>query len=337
MAPNSAERMIPTGPLSEEDLAEMDVDEVHQSKPSDHPCRKYVWRNIILFVYLHIASLYGLYLALTSAKWSTVGLAYILYIMGGLGVTMGSHRLWSHRSYKARLPLRILLAFWQTLAFQNDIFEWSRDHRVHHRYSETDADPHDARRGFLFSHVGWLCMKKHPQVIEKGKEIDVRDILADPVVYWQKRFYFPLILLVCFTFPTWLPMYMFGESFLNAFFVCAMFRYCFTLNVTWLVNSAAHLWGMKPYDQHINPSENYSVAVLAVGEGWHNFHHTFPWDYKTAEFGRYRVNISTMMIDFFALLGQAYDLKTVSPAMVKKRVQRTGDGSHASLHQKKVN
>merc|ERR1711970_627476 len=296
---------------------------------------KIVWRNIALFVYLHLASLYGLYLLFfLQIKVFTFLFILLLIFYSGEGITAGAHRLWAHRSYKAKLPYRIFLAVAQTLTVQNHIYEWSRDHRVHHKYSETDADPHDARRGFLFSHLGWLCIKKHPQVIEKGKAIDVTDILADPVVYWQKRFYLLLVILICFVMPTCIPYYVFGETFLNSFFVCALFRYCVTLNVTWLVNSAAHMWGMKPYDKHINPAENLSVAILAVGEGWHNYHHTFPWDYKTAEFGRYRVNFSTAMIDFFYLIGQAYDLKTVSPSIVKKRVERTGDGSHKGLSKK---
>merc|ERR1719244_1796705 len=278
-------------------------------------------------ILLHFMALYGLVL-LPKVKFLTFVWIAFCYIASGAGVTMGAHRLWAHRSYKAKWPLRFLLMLANSMASQNDIFEWSRDHRVHHKYSETDADPHNAKRGFLFSHLGWLCIKKHPQVIEKGKAIDVTDILADPVVYWQKRFYLLLVILICFVMPTMLPMYLFGETFLNSFFVCALFRYCVTLNVTWLVNSAAHMWGMKPYDKNINPAENLSVAILAVGEGWHNYHHTFPWDYKTAEFGRYRVNFSTALIDFFYTIGQAYDLKTVSPNIVKKRIERTGDGSH---------
>jgi len=327
---------VPTGPLNNDDKFTVEVGANMGSVPTNPPGRTLVWRNILLFVYLHVASLYGAYLTFTSAMWKTVVCAYLLYIQGGLGVTMGSHRLWAHRAYKAKLPLKILLAFWQTLAFQNDIFEWARDHRVHHKFSETDADPHDARRGFLFSHVGWLCMKKHPKVIEKGKTIDVSDLRQDPVVTFQRKYYLPLVLFVCFFLPTWAPVYFWGETWWNAYFVCAMFRYCVTLNVTWLVNSAAHMWGFKPYDKTISPSENYSVAILAVGEGWHNFHHTFPWDYKTAEFGRYRVNISTMMIDFFAKIGQAYDLKTVSPEVIEKRVERTGDGSHYTQNLKSL-
>ena len=80
--------------------------------------------------------------------------------------------------------------------------------------------------------------------------------------------------------------------------------------------------------RHINPSEVKTVCVLAIGEGFHNFHHTFPWDYKAAELGKYQMNPTLLFIDFMAKIGPAYDLKTVSPDTIQKRVERTGDGSH---------
>lgn len=107
--------------------------------------------------------------------------------MGGLGITAGAHRLWAHRAYKARLPLRILLTFFNTVAFEDCAIHWARDHRVHHKYSETDADPHNATRGFFFSHVGWLLCKKHPEVISKGKKIDLSDLENDPVLDFQRK------------------------------------------------------------------------------------------------------------------------------------------------------
>lgn len=85
---------------------------------------------------------------------------------------------------------------------------------------------------------------------------------------------------------------------------------------------------MKFLCRYINPSENKSVAVFAFGEGWHNYHHVFPWDYKTAELGNYRANFTTFFIDCMAKIGWAYDLKTVAPETIQKRVERTGDGSH---------
>jgi stearoyl-CoA desaturase (Delta-9 desaturase) len=104
---------------------------------------KLVWRNIILFAYLHVAAVYGFWLMLTSAQWKTGIFAIVLYYMAGLGITAGAHRLWAHRSYKANVPLKVILMLFNTLAFQDAAVHWARDHRVHHKYSETDADPHN--------------------------------------------------------------------------------------------------------------------------------------------------------------------------------------------------
>lgn len=149
--------------------------------------------------------------------------------MEGMGITAGAHRLWSHKSYKAKLPLRIILCIFNSMALQNDIYEWSRDHRVHHKYSETDADPHNSKRGFFFAHVGWLLCKKHPEVINKGKHVDLSDLWGDPVVRFQRRFYMPMITLFCFVLPPCLPYYLWKEDFATAFFTCVMFRYCLSL------------------------------------------------------------------------------------------------------------
>lgn len=113
--------------------------------------------------------------------------AFVLYVVSGLGITAGAHRLWAHRSYKAKWPLRVLLVAFNTVAFQDAAFHWARDHRVHHKYSETDADPHNATRGFFFSHIGWLLCKKHPEVKAKGKGVDLSDLRADPVLMFQKK------------------------------------------------------------------------------------------------------------------------------------------------------
>ncbi|XP_076368487.1 acyl-CoA Delta-9 desaturase-like isoform X3 [Tachypleus tridentatus] len=285
-----------------------------------------VWRNVYIFAFLHTASLYAIYLVFTSALLKTVMFAFLLYIISGLGITAGVHRLWSHRSYKAKWPLRLLLAFFNLIAFQNDIYEWSRDHRVHHKFSETEADPHNAKRGFFFSHIGWLLVRKHPDVIEKGKTVDCTDILADPIVRYQRKYYTPLIGLCCFVMPTVVPVWFWNETYWNAFYVAVILRYCWTLNVTWLVNSAAHIWGNRPYDRYINPRENKCVIISTMGEGFHNYHHTFPWDYATSELG-FRWTVTTMFIDFMAFLGLAYDLKTVPLEVIKKRKERTGDGS----------
>lgn len=113
--------------------------------------------------------------------------ALALGMFGAFGITAGAHRLWSHRSYKAKWPLRLILMLSQTLAFQNSIYEWVRDHRVHHKFTDTDADPHNARRGFFFSHIGWLMVKKHPDVKARGKAVDMSDLETDGIVMFQKK------------------------------------------------------------------------------------------------------------------------------------------------------
>lgn len=113
--------------------------------------------------------------------------AYLLYLAAEIGITAGTHRLWSHRSYKAKMPLQIILMLFNTLAFQNTAIYWVRDHRQHHKYCDTDGDPHNASRGFFYSHIGWLLTRKSEEVMRRGKDIDMTDIYSNPVLRFQKK------------------------------------------------------------------------------------------------------------------------------------------------------
>ncbi|XP_075390951.1 stearoyl-CoA desaturase [Tenrec ecaudatus] len=337
-APSS--RMLPNGGgklektllhLEEEIRPEMkdDIyDPSYKDKEGPRPKTVYVWRNIILMFMLHLGAVYGVTL-LPTCKFYTWLWVLFYYVVSALGITAGAHRLWSHRTYKARLPLRVFLIIANTMAFQNDVFEWARDHRVHHKFSETDADPHNSRRGFFFSHVGWLLVRKHPAVKEKGALLDLSDLKAEKLVMFQRRYYKPSILFMCFIFPTFVPWYFWGETYLHSLFVATLMRYALVLNATWLVNSAAHLYGYRPYDKNIGPRENLLVSLGAVGEGFHNYHHSFPYDYSTSEY-RWHVNFTTFFIDCMAALGLAYDRKKVSKATILAKIKRTGDGSYKS-------
>lgn len=303
-------------------------DPTYQDDEGPPPKLEYVWRNIILMALLHLGALYGITLV-PSCKLYTCLFAYLYYVISALGITAGAHRLWSHRTYKARLPLRLFLIIANTMAFQNDVYEWARDHRAHHKFSETHADPHNSRRGFFFSHVGWLLVRKHPAVKEKGGKLDMSDLKAEKLVMFQRRYYKPGLLLMCFVLPTLVPWYCWGETFVNSLCVSTFLRYAVVLNATWLVNSAAHLYGYRPYDKNISSRENILVSMGAVGEGFHNYHHAFPYDYSASEY-RWHINFTTFFIDCMAALGLAYDRKKVSKATVLARIKRTGDGSHKS-------
>jgi len=324
MAPNIKDVSYTNGIVEDE---KRNVTQLSTKRPGT----EVVWRNVILFVYLHVSALYGLYLMVFAAQWKTALFALLLHMYGGLGITAGAHRLWAHKSYKAKWPLRFFLMLCNCLAFENDIYEWSRDHRVHHKFSETDADPHNAKRGFFFSHMGWLLVRKHPEVRDKGGKVDMADIGADPIVKFQRKYYIPLVFTMCFMLPSLIPHYLWNETMPIAFYVCAMLRYTVTLHSTWLVNSAAHMWGIHPYDKNINPAENKWVAGFAAGEGWHNYHHTFPYDYKTSEMG-YKLNITTMFIDLWHKMGLVYDRKTVPVELIRRRIEKTGDGTYRLKH-----
>lgn len=283
-----------------------------------------VWRNIILFVILHSCLPIGVYMLVTQRPWLTLAWSVLGMYASGLGVTGGSHRLWSHRAYKASLPVQLLLMALQTMAGQNSIYTWSRDHRVHHKFSETHADPHNIKRGFFFAHIGWLCCKKHPDVKAKGKLIDLSDLEANWVVMFQHRHFWWLSVVLNVYLPTMVPVWLWGERFWTSFVFSFMIRYLITLHGTWLVNSAAHYYGSRPYDQAIEARESPAVIYTALGEGFHNYHHTFPYDYATSEFGKY-LNITTAFIDLCAWLGLVRDRRKVDRELILRRRRRTGD------------
>lgn len=289
-----------------------------------------VWRNIILFVILHSCLPIATYMLINGqVKVLTILFSIFLLYATGIGITGGTHRLWSHKAYKAKWPVQVLLMFLQTMAGQNSIYTWSRDHRVHHKFSETNADPHNIKRGFLFAHMGWLCCRKHPDVKEKGKVIDMSDLEANPVVMFQHRNFWWLAA-AGVVVPTMIPVLMWNENYWVSFTFVFMLRYLISLHETWLVNSAAHSHGNRPYDVNMEARESPFVIYNALGEGFHNFHHTFPYDYATSEHGR-AWNITTAFIDLCAAIGLASDRRKVDQETILKRRLRTGNLSEEEL------
>ncbi|KYN30213.1 Stearoyl-CoA desaturase 5 [Trachymyrmex cornetzi] len=284
------------------------------------------WFNIANISFFHLCFVYACFTFNFFENLMTTAWIYGMIIIAGFGVTGGVHRFWTHQSYKAKWQLRTILATCYAAAGMNDIFEWVRDHRVHHKYTDTNADPHNSNRGFFFSHVGWLMMKKHPDVIRKGCEIDMSDVLADPIAVFSIKYSPILKFIFAFLLPVMLPVYAWNETWSRAFVSQIFIRYILVLNFTWSVNSVAHIWGSKPYDEHLNATENLFVNCATVGEGSHNYHHVFPWDYKASEFHDF---VTTNIIKFFSKIGWAYDLKEASEKLIKTVAINRGDGSHS--------
>lgn len=281
------------------------------------------WPMIIYIGLCHVMAVIGAVVYVKKCMAETLLWAWFMWPVSGAGIIVGVHRLWAHRSYDASLFMRIVLMLCQSMSNEGSIFHWSRDHRVHHKFSETDADPHNATRGFFFAHVGWLLVKKHPSVIKAGREIDLSDLMEDPVVMLQKRLDPYLSLYMCFVWPAQMAVWLWGENFWNAMFVAGFLRYVLVLHNTWLVNSAAHLYGDHPYDTAAYPAENPIVAFFAGGEGWHNWHHKYPYDYAAAEMDALaQFNPGKCVIDAACFLGLAWNRKRATAAWAMGRERR---------------
>lgn len=289
--------------------------------------RSFNWPMMIYIGLVHVVAFVGLF-SIPKCSNETLLWAFVLWPISGMGITVGVHRLWSHRSYEAGFLVRLWLMLCNSMANQGSIYHWARDHRVHHKYSETDADPHNATRGFFFAHMGWLFVKKHPNIVKAGRELDFSDLQDDPLVVFQKKLDPWFAFYMCFVLPAQVAC-SWGEDFWNAFFVAGALRYCVVLHFTWFVNSAAHLYGDHPYDVQSYPAENPFVSFCAIGEGWHNWHHKYPFDYAASEFGvSSQFNPSKLIIDFWAALGLVWGRKRGTAAWTMGKVRRDRDAAN---------
>jgi len=265
---------------------------------------------IFIFGVAHIFAIYGLNLFYKKFSYNLLfQFFFTQQVVSMMGITIGAHRLWSHKSFKATTLLRIMLMIANSICNQGSIYWWCRDHIMHHKYTDTDGDPYNAKRGLFFSHMGWLFLPKHKDIIEKSKSHNFDFLLEDPVVKFQYLLD-PWFSIFCsFGLPTLYGKYMFNDYHIG-FFIFGVLRWLFTLHCTWTVNSLAHYTGTREFDQNSTASNNWLVAVLAVGEGWHNFHHKFPNDYTNSDKSMLiQYNPSSFLIDLFAFFGMAYDRK----------------------------
>ncbi|KZC13887.1 Acyl-CoA Delta(11) desaturase [Dufourea novaeangliae] len=288
---------------------------------------KYLWPHVVVHSALQIGWLIGLYAAFFYAKTATIFWGFFIGFIAAEGTGLGAHRGASHKSFKASTPLRVALMLSQTIAGQNSTFTWARDHILHHKYSDTDADPHNSNRGFFFAHMGWLMMKKHPLLRQKQREMDVSDLLQDKILMFQHKYFLYLYFPLAVFFPVMVPIYFWNETMWTSFFVVYCCQYVTNLHITWTINSFAHLWGAKPYDKRIRATESLISSIVTLGEGWHNFHHAFPWDYRMGE----KFSLSAKVLELLAYFGLAYDLKLASPKIIQGHTTR-----HASKSDRQI-
>lgn len=267
-------------------------------------------RNIIYLTVHHLFALYALSAFPSVGSWRLVfEVLLAAQLSGMLGITASAHRLWSHKSYEAAWPVRFLFMLANSAAHQGSIYHWVRDHRMHHKYTDSDLDPHSIQYGFWYAHMGWLFYKKSPSLREAAGTIPMQDMEADSIVMFQKKNYIVLSNLFCFGLPTLYGWYAWDSLWIGYFYF-GVLRWILLLHATWCVNSVAHIWGTKPYDERLSARQSAFTSLVAVGEGWHNYHHAYPYDYRASEFGwTAEWNPSTLLLDGLGTLGLVWNQK----------------------------
>ena len=253
--------------------------------------------HLVFMAGVHIGAL----AALASFSWTNLAVTFGLYVATGFGITVGYHRHLSHRSFEARRWLTRLLATVGCLAMQGGPLRWAADHRTHHFHSDGERDPHDIQRGLFFAHMGWLFFLFPDDYDRLRIEHHTKDLCTDGYLKWLDRYHY----LPGFAVAA-LLLYAGGiELFLWGFCTRLVVLY----HSTWLVNSAAHRWGPRRFD-YASGNNNWVVALLAFGEGWHNNHHAWPSSARQG-LAVWEVDVSWVLISLFGKLGLAWDVARV--------------------------
>jgi stearoyl-CoA desaturase (delta-9 desaturase) len=223
------------------------------------------WSNLLFITGVHLAALFGF----VTFSWTAllVGAA-LWWITGGLGITLGFHRLLTHQSFTAPRWVQRLLTLCGTLAVQGGPIAWVAGHRVHHAHSDRELDPHNSKRGFWWAHLGWIFYRDPKLGAFESYKNYAKDLALDPFYLFLDRWYVVLQIILGV-----ILLLLGGWSFV----VWGIFvRLVFGWHCTWLVNSAAHMFGYQTYDSRDDSRNCWWVALLSFGEGWHNNHHAFP-------------------------------------------------------------
>jgi stearoyl-CoA desaturase (Delta-9 desaturase) len=242
--------------------------------------------------------------------WRDIALLLVLYVLTGLGITLGFHRMLAHRSFQARPAVRFCLIALGCIAGHTDPVRWASTHLEHHARSDRPDDPHSPSHGFFHAHFGWIY-----DGIDAHPEIYARWLLGDlMVLFFQRTFYgwAALGLAVPFALDGWRGLLWGG-----------LVRLCLSHHITFCVNSVCHVFGRRPFDTGDRSTNQWLIGVLALGEGWHNNHHAFP---HSAFHGLrwWQIDVSAYAIVLLEKLGLVSHVRRISPEAQAARLARAG-------------
>lgn len=280
------------------------------SSPANEP-REKDWINIAFFSLTPVIGIFGTawYTWRVGLQWWMPVLFLVLYAATGISITAGYHRLFSHKTYECSPVVQALYAFFGAFAAQNSVLWWSSGHRTHHQQVDTDWDPYSIKRGFWWAHILWLFHKR-----PRSGFTNVPDLEKNGIVMWQHKWHRHIMILGGFGIPLAVGA-MFGHPF-GGLLWGGFLRLVVLHQTTFFVNSLAHMVGAQTYSSELSARDNWAVALVTFGEGYHSFHHRFPADFRNG-IRWYHWDPSKWMLHGLKAVRLASDLRTIAPPMIE--------------------
>ena len=251
-----------------------------------------------------------------------------LIYFSGMSITAGYHRLWSHKAFEANMLVKVVLAIGGAMSLQNSILHWCSDHRIHHRHvDDNEHDPYSAKKGFWYSHIGWML--REYQTHRYTDYSNCRDLQKDAVVMWQHKHYLKIMLGANFGVPVLLGWL--NGDILGMLLLAGVFRLVVVHHVTFFINSLAHIWGKQPYTDKNTARDNDILAFFTFGEGYHNFHHIFEYDYRNG-IKWWQFDPTKWLIKGLSLIGWTSNLRRCP----EERIEKAKVAMQLKLAQEKV-
>lgn len=263
--------------------------------------------SITLLISIFIVPWYAYHYGVS---WPILVFSLIYAALTNLSITAGYHRHFSHRSYDVHPILKVFYLLVGASAFQGSALKWSADHRTHHKHVDTNDDPYNINQGFWYAHMGWLYLNDVTNTKPKAPDLE-----KDWMISFQHRHFVSIAIVMGFIFPA-LVGWCLG-SLLAGFLIGGVLRIAVTQQTTFFINSLCHTFGKQTYSLEYTARDCFWVALLTHGEGYHNFHHKFPYDYRNA-IRWYQWDPTRWTIDLLAKFGLASQLKTVSKDKILK-------------------
>jgi len=235
------------------------------------------WATLLFFGGYHLFLLIGLpiYFYHMVPSLGVIISAIVLVPLTAGAVTAGYHRFYAHQAYKINKVVEVILLFFATAATQNSVLRWACDHRLHHAYTEKEQDPYNITKGFWHAHIGWMLEDN----IEKRFDPKIiPDLMKNKLLLFQDKYYASSMVVsnvIIWLFVGWL-----FTDYIGAFMLAWWLRLFVSHHFTFFINSAAHTWGEKTYSKEQTAVDNFILAFFTMGEGYHNYHHTFARDYR---------------------------------------------------------